>query len=137
VTISDSDIRALSSGSSLNGVELWFEGYVSRDKELDRGCGMVGVGGSRDILGAALTSPNGSFAVSSGGSSVGAGLGLHRQRDTYTWSQNDIQLPCQCNSLGSPTFILTQHLHQSIVTLPTFSHLLLNLTFPFLAFPTS
>jgi len=80
VTISDSVIRGLSSGSSLNGVELWFEGYVSRDKELDRGCGMVGVGGSRDIRGVALSSLNGSFAVSRDGSSAGAGLGLHRQK---------------------------------------------------------
>jgi hypothetical protein len=79
VTISDSEIRALSSGSSLNGVVLWFEGYVSRDREWDPGCGMVGVGGSRDIRGVALSSPKGSSAVSSGGSSAGAGFVLHRQ----------------------------------------------------------
>jgi hypothetical protein len=40
---------------------------------------MVGVGGSRDIRGVALSSPNGSSAVSSGGSSA-AGFGLHRQK---------------------------------------------------------
>jgi hypothetical protein len=40
---------------------------------------MVGVGGSRDIRGVALTSPNGSLDTSSGGSSAGAGFGLHRQ----------------------------------------------------------
>jgi hypothetical protein len=49
VTISDSDIRALSSGSSLNGVVLWLDRYESRDWELR--FGVIGVGGSRDIRG--------------------------------------------------------------------------------------
>jgi hypothetical protein len=89
----------------LNGVILWFEGYVSRARDWDPGCGMVGVGGSRDIRGVALSSPSGSLDTSRGGISAGADFGLLRQillhlghESTYSSLVNDTALALPLSS---------------------------------------